>query len=142
MLDSRKVLLLAGLFVALQGCDDRKAVKKEAQRRIEAAISHRDDIPLEDRQAAAAAIASDLVDVAIEGAAAQAQFDAENAALEAASGGVDGAISRECAQLELERDALLGIQSREGAGGEADAAEIQATIQRTELRLSELCEGR
>ncbi len=127
------------LAILLAGCSDRDAIQKQAQGRIAAELSRRQDIPAADRNAAAAAIASHLVDVAEEGAALQPQVDADNAALDAKLGGVASAKARECEQLALELDTLRRMQSTGVSANDAEKTELSETIQRTEARFAQLC---
>lgn len=133
------VVLLGVLAAVSQACSNRDAVKNEAQRRIDAELAKRDDIAPADRAAAAEAIAADMVDTTAELAAAQSQVDADNAALDQRLVGAEGAKARECAQLQLELDTLRRLQSERSAVDEAQLADIQAAILRTESRQTDLC---
>lgn len=127
------------MVLLLSGCSDRDRLQQEAQRRIASELSQRQDIPAADRDEAAKAIASDLVEAATEGAALQPQVDADNAALEAKLGGVDSAKAQECERLQLELDALRRMESSGGGAGDAERAELLAAIQDNEARRAQLC---
>ena len=125
------IAVLSGMLLLL-GCSERAAIEREAQGRITAELAARTDISATDREQAAAAIASDLVEAASKGAALQRQLDTENAALDAKLGGVAGAKTQECERLLLEIATLRGQPA---------SADLPAAIKASESRLAELCQA-
>jgi hypothetical protein len=143
----RRAQLLCGLVFstfALSACSDKY---DDAQRKLEAEISRelaaRGDIAAADKEAAAAAIAQDLTDIARESAGIQAEVDAENTRLEQQLGSAEELAAQDCERQRLELQALERLRDdpeRERLS-DAERAALPAEIERMTGELATRCGG-
>lgn len=132
--------VLVGLVIA--GCNSSEdRLRDEVKESVAANLAERKDIAESDKEAAAEAIAEDVVQLKREFEELQPQIDENNARLERELPSQSELIARECEQRRLELEALRRL-SQDPTSMELDPGEREALpdeIRRAEAGIAERC---
>lgn len=130
-------LLVFALACACTDSDDR--LRQQVRQQVETNLAERDDIPAADREAAAGAIAEDVVRLRREFEYSADEAGGAGEPLEQQTRSPDELAAEDCRQRRLELDALRRLEADPESIDAAQRRSLPAEIRSAEAGLAERC---
>jgi membrane-bound lytic murein transglycosylase B len=126
--------------LALCACDDAdERLRQDVRAQVATNLATRDDVPQADREAAAATIAEDVVQLRRDFEAVQDDTAAAGERAEPQRPSTAELMAEDCARQRLELDALRRLEAEPASLDDAQQQTLPAEIRRAEATLEERC---